>query len=426
MKYTKIIAIIIIFFAIILTIFIVKNLNFSKKASRITIYDKNDSLVFNDYSKEFIGQNKSLDIIAGNNENGFLKYYDKYINYSEIYLTIDDKLQNRLEKSLENSINKIYINNVKEGKPGFDVEGGAAVILDVKTSEVLAMVSCGFKNNLAFENKAISKSFYPGSTFKLVTASAALNENIINEEWSYNCKGVYDYFADYRPTCIYSTKHGNQNIIQAISNSCNCFFFETSRLTGIDYIKKYAKLYGFGAKTGIDLTDEISGTIANSEQSKPFNEKDTIQAGIGQSDNSVTPLQLACYVQAIASKGTKNKPYIVKKIVDRKSGEKVFENKVITEKLNIKEDVFSTLHQGMILASNKKLENENVDIAIKTGTAQGKSGSPDALLIGFFPVENPKIAFAIAIEHGGVSTYLSEIAKDINDYYLGSKQSENN
>ena len=161
-------------------------------------------------------------------------------------------------------------------------------------------------------NRAIAGTYAPGSTFKMISATAALGKGIISPDTVIDCEGVYSYYApDYLYHCWLYTDtgkgHGPLTVSGALAGSCNCFFYEVGRLCGIDLLESYARRFGLGAKTGIELGGEAEGAVASKsarqKRGEGFYAGDTLQVAIGQSDTLVTPLQLAAYVSQIVSGG---------------------------------------------------------------------------------------------------------------------------
>ena len=249
-----------------------------------------------------------------------------------VMLTIDSELQETLEESLKNTVNAI----------GNDCNAGAAVVLDVKSGDVLAMGSYPTYDMSRFSedyealvknesnpmlNRAVSGLYSPGSTFKPLTAIAAIGTGNLTMGEHISCTGVYTAYQDYQPVCwIWSearTTHGSQDVTLAIENSCNVFFYELGRRVGIDNLDEYAKKFGLGEYTGVELTEEAEGHMASPEYKKQVVSNvidrdwfggDTLQAAIGQSYSLFTPIQLANYCATIANGGTRYKVNLIDSI----------------------------------------------------------------------------------------------------------------
>lgn len=357
-------------------------------------------------------------------------------------LTIDSELQRITEQSLANSIEK-----AREGN-GKDCFSGAAVAVEISSGEVLAMASLpGYspmeysKNyNALFNdphtpllNRALGGAYTPGSTFKPLTSIAALEEGLITPNTRIEDLGVYKYYApSYQPTCLIwkntGKTHGSINVSEAIGVSCNYFFYEVGRQLTIDKISHYAKAFGLGQKTGIELA-EADGIVASAEFKESRGEKwypgDTLQAAIGQSDNMYTPAQLASYVSTIINKGTRYSLHLVKDIRSYKTGEIVYENvPSVISNYEIKDETVEAVKDGMRRVTEDgtaKAVFEDFPIAVggKTGTAEVTGGSDTVLFVGFAPYDKPQIAVAVVLEHGATSSYAAQVARDMFEYYLG-------
>ena len=264
-----------------------------------------------------------------------------------VVLTIDSELQKTAEESLEKYINEIAAHGAADGRGmrGEDANAGAAVVIDVNTGEVLALAtypgydpqsfSADYETLLNDEakplwNRAISGTYTPGSTFKPLTAIAGLSTGTITANEKITCEGVYTFYEDYQPKCwIWSeqqTTHGAIDVSRAIAESCNYFFYETGRRTGIETINEYAKRFGLGEKSGIELLEEVKGNVSSPEYKKTLYSKekdqkwvpgDTIQTAIGQSYSSFTPVSLANYAATIANGGKRYQVHIIKSINGR-------------------------------------------------------------------------------------------------------------
>lgn len=376
-----------------------------------------------------------------------------------VVLTIDTNLQRVAEESLARNIQQIAASGEGKEKKGADADSGAAVVIDVKTGDVLALASYPTYDPATFNemytelsndpakplwNRAISGTYAPGSTFKPLTAIAALSTGAISVNEELPCDGVYTAFEDYQPKCwIWSEQqktHGKQNVTTAIENSCNCFFFETGRLTGVDAISEYAKKMGLCEKTGIELSEEVAGNVSNPEYKKTLftNDKDkkwvagdTIQTAIGQSFSTFTPIGLANYAATIANGGTRYRTHIIKRVHSTVDGSLVYENKpdVATE-IEISDDNLNAIKLGMLgvadEGSAKQIFNGYpISVGGKTGTAQTSTkASNNALFITFAPFDKPEIAVAVVIEHGFRGANAAYVARDIYDEYFGLNSGE--
>lgn len=378
-----------------------------------------------------------------------------------VILTIDSNLQRIAEESLERNIKEIASAGAGAERRGGDADSGAAVVIDVNTGDVLALATYpGYDpqnynqnyNTLKNDskkplwNRAISGTYTPGSTFKPLTAIAALSTGAITANEKITCQGVYTFYEDYQPKCwIWSEQHkthGPINVSKAIEDSCNYFFYETGRRTGINAIDEYAKKFGLGEKTGIELSEEVKGnvsspeykkTLYNSEKDKKWVAGDTIQTAIGQSYSSFTPIGLANYAAAIANGGTRYQTHIIKSVHSSKDGSVVCENTpTVSENTGISEDILNAVRSGMKGVTDEGSAKRifagyPIEVGGKTGTAQiSKKSSNNALFISFAPFDKPEIAVAVVIEHGFRGANAAYVARDIFDEYFGLNKEENN
>ena len=254
---------------------------------------------------------------------------------NDVILTIDSKLQATAEQALKNNIERIANGAFGKASPA---DAGVAVVLNVKTGEVLAMASnpdydpSAFVNGIdentwnyyingdtkPLENKAISAMYSPGSTYKMVTALAGLETGAITTTDKIRDTGIYrKYNSSWK--CWKISGHGYLDVSNAIERSCNYFFYELGDRVGIDTLAKYSYYLGLGHKTGIELKGEIPGVLASNEiakqENRVWNPGETISAAIGQSYNTFTPIQMAKYVAMVANRGKKLDVTIVKSII---------------------------------------------------------------------------------------------------------------
>lgn len=376
-----------------------------------------------------------------------------------VVLTIDANLQQVAEESLARNIQRIAAEGEGKENKGADADSGAVVVLDVKTGDVLALASYPTFDPATFNekyaelstdpakplwNRAISGTYTPGSTFKPLTAIAALSTGAITLDQEFECNGVYTHFDDYQPKCWIWTEqyktHGMQNVSKAIENSCNCFFYETGRLTGIDAISEYAKKLGLTEKTGIELKEEVSGNVASPEYKKTVYKDeseqkwwagDTIQAAIGQSCSAFTPIGLANYTATIANGGTRYRTHIIKSVHSTVDGSLIYENTPeVLSKIDISKDNLEAIRLGMFGVADEGSAKQifkgyPISVGGKTGTAQtNKNVSNNALFISFAPFDEPEIAVAVVIEHGYRGANAAYVARDIYDEYFGIKYAD--
>ena len=380
---------------------------------------------------------------------------------STVVLTIDAKLQKIAEDALKKNIQKI-----RKGGFGkkYNAEGGSVVVLDVKTGEVRAMASYPdynpnswvggisqeeykkiIKQNALF-NKSISGAYEPGSVFKMATAIAGLESGVISKTEKINDTGIYKRYNDYQPKCwIYNQSHhghGYVNVEQAIQKSCNYFFFETSYRMGIDKLDKYAKYFGLGMKTGIELPSETAGVLASPKTIKNWSGGRTLQAAIGQ-QSTFSPLQIAKYTAIVANGGKQITPTIVKNILNSDGTEesKSQVKKYVKQKLNLENDDsgnvkiskenIKIVQQGMKSVAQDGgtayniFKNFEMEIGGKTGSAEAPGNKVNAWFTGFAPYDNPQICVVVMVENGGHGNYTAEVVRDLIAEYFGMNINSN-
>ena len=367
-----------------------------------------------------------------------------------VVLTLDAELQRVTEESLARNIQSIR--NSAVGGKGYDCDAGAAVVIDVKTGDLLALASHptydlsrfyeDYQLNLEnsarpFVNRAVSGLYSPGSTFKPLTAIAAMQTGNLRLDEVIRDEGIYRYYEDYQPTCWiwneYQLTHGPQDVTAALENSCNYFFYEVGRRMGIDTLDEYASRFGLGVLSGVELEEESAGHMASPEYKKSVEKSvtsqdwyggDTLQAAIGQSYSLFTPVQLANYAATIANGGTRHKVNLIKSIRSSVDGSVVKEFKPEVEaSIDMAPDVINAVKNGMRRvvdegSASSIFSDYAIQIGGKTGTAQVGGGSNNAIFIAYAPFDNPEIAVAVVLEHGVRGTNAGYIARDIFDSYF--------
>ena len=353
----------------------------------------------------------------------------------DIRLTIDKNVQQEAEKSLLGST-------------------GAVVVLDANTGEVITLASApAFDPNLFARginyrdwqtllndprkpllNRAIQSQYPPGSTFKIVSAIAALEEGVITDSTSFNCSGSINFGRRFR--CWKQGGHGsNIDLYRGIVGSCDVYFYEIGKRISIDKLARYAFDLGLGKPSGIELEGERSGTVPTTEwklnkMKEKWYKGETLNAIIGQGYVTATPIQMARLVSAVVNGGKLYRPYILKDFF--------FENK--TEKrLNLRPENISLLKGALagVVAdgggTGGRARSNLVSIGGKTGTSQviampeKRSANPEeyrdhAWFVAFAPVENPEIAVAVFVEHGGHGgSAAAPIAKNVIEKYFNCK-----
>ncbi|MDD4981044.1 MAG: penicillin-binding protein 2 [Candidatus Omnitrophica bacterium] len=338
-------------------------------------------------------------------------------NGKDIQLTIDLKIQKITEEALRG-------------------RNGSVILMDPDSGEILAMASnpnfspaafinktdASFRNFLnnpdaPLINRAISGVYPAGSVFKVVVAASALEAGKVNSATSFYCPGSTRVGG--QEFACWSTHH-QQNLTEAIANSCNVFFYKTGLLVGAQGIYDYAVKFGFSHPTGIDLPYEASGFVPSPllrkiQRFKKWFEGDTANFAIGQGELLVTPLQVARMMAVLANKGALVTPYIARSV----DGKDISGSRKKTIKVDIKEGTISYIRQGLrsvVVDSSGTaniLSSLPVSVAGKTGTAQVSRGQAHGWFAGFFPFKNPRFVICVFLEHGGSGHAAVVVTKQI-------------
>lgn len=315
--------------------------------------------------------------------------------------------------------------------------GGAAVVLDVRDGGVLALVSEPGYDTGTFSadfaaleadparpllDRAIGGLYAPGSTFKLVTAAAALGEGVLTPESEILDTGRYTYYKSPQPQCwLYRQSgrtHGRETVADAIADSCNVFFYDAGRRVGIERLGAYARALGLGSVTGIELAGERAGSVAGPETTARLGgtwyEGSVLSAAIGQENDRVTPLQLAQMTAALAADGTRWRPHLLRSVEGE--GERAPQR---AGRLALAPEARAAIHEGMVRVVESgslaaAFRDVPVTAAAKTGSAQvAGAEASNAVLVCFAPAEDPQIAVALVAEQGGSGAGLGPVAAAI-------------
>lgn len=367
------------------------------------------------------------------------------------HLTLDLKLQRFAETEMSSMREKI--NRQKGSNPS-----GAVIVMKAGTGEILAMASIpGFDLNPFVSgitanqyNKIINDPLYPmlnraiscaypcGSTFKLITSSASLQEGVCTDKSVFYCPGVF-YLSDHPFYCFVKSGHGTIDFNQAIAQSCDVVFYKLGHSLGINRLRKYAESAGFGRKTGIDLPGETSGLLPDEkwkekEYEEPWYAGDTVNLSIGQGYIEVTPLQMAVATAAVANGGSVVIPYIVSKITDIRDNVILARNPGYAGHYPVSDKFLSAvrkgLRSGVINGSGAGGNSSVVEIAGKTGTAENAPcpenpyGLNHAWFTCFLPYENPDIVITVMFEKSGGfgGSFAAPVAKSIGEEYIKLKK----
>lgn len=369
----------------------------------------------------------------------------------DVYLTINIDMQMVAEQALAENIFKIRDEAIASGKPlsGEDASKGALTAVDSDTGEVLAICSYPTYNLATFNedysalrddpdsplfNRALNGTYAPGSTFKVGVALAALDAGIIEPDTIIDAKGQYEYYDSYQPRCWlylnYGRVHGPINVIEAIQESCNYFFYDVGRQLTIEKMNEYMRHFGLGQPTGIELSEQ-TGVLAgpdyrNDNGLDNWNPGDTLQAAIGQSDNLFTPLQITMYISDILNGGTRYNAHLLYQVCEFGSGTVVYRKKPeAIDSITIDEEYLSVVKAGM----KNVMDNGSaasvfsgyaIPVGGKTGTAQvSATKSDNGIITVFAPFDDPEIVVTCIIEQGSGGTDAGYAVRDVFDYYFG-------
>jgi penicillin-binding protein 2 len=377
--------------------------------------------------------------------SGIEEYYDQYLKGKEGGSQIE----------VNNRGQQVHLLSVREPEGGEDIQltidariqiaaqaaladkRGTIIVLDFDSGEILGMVSSPTYDPHVFVdsksksstgriftdaqapllNRAIKGQFPPGSIFKTIVAMAALSTNKINVNTSFLCPG-YLSLGRQRFRCAHV--HGRQNLLEGIAHSCNVYFFNVGLLLGPDVISKYARMFGFGNITRVDLPFEEKGFVPSTTQrrKKPnpgWYRGDTVNYSIGQGELLVTPLQVVRLITTIGRSGQEIQPHLLKAIGSREMV------KLATVRIiRLKPGIFETLQKGLYEAVHdaggtaRLLNTKDFSIAGKTGTAQSIPGQEDhAWFAGYTTTGQKKIAFCVFLEFGGSSYNAVVVSNDL-------------
>lgn len=355
---------------------------------------------------------------------------------NDLYLAIDEGVQAMAESLLATRRGAVVAIDPDDGgvialvsKPDYDLTdfGGGT------SPEVWNSVNTDSTHPLF--NRATLTRYPPGSTFKMVLASAALQEGVINENWRVQCTGFFHYgtkiFKDHGT-------HGSTNVVEAIQRSCDVFFYQLMLKTGFERWTEYGQQFGFGQPTGIDILEETSGLLPSEEYydrvygKGKWTQGYLVSLAIGQGEVGVSPLQMACYAAALGNRGYYRKPHVVEKIRDKETGQFQI---VVPEsrRINLSDHTWDLIQKGMYGCVNEPggtaftARVQGVAVAGKTGTAQNPHGKDHAWFIGYAPADHPKIAICVLVENAGFGGVVSApIASMCIEQYLYGHLIRNN
>jgi penicillin-binding protein 2 len=369
---------------------------------------------------------------------------------NSVRLTIDSRFQEDLQVMLQNHIywlrtlDQTYDNTTFNYR-GLNTEGGAVAVIEVGTGKILGLATYptydinDYVNNYEavlnteltpLLNRATSGLYRPGSAFKTVTSVAGLYNNVVDRFSTVPCGGIYTFFPDYQPFCHNRGGHGSINVITALRISCNIYYYDIGRRMGIDALVETTNALGIGVNLGLE-TGGPAGRMTTPEVYEqlmgfPLTAGDTIQAAIGQSETLVTPLHLAVAAATIANRGVRYRPYLVDSVWNYDFTELIFETEpqVVSSFAAGRDDVWQATHDGMVSVADfitwpvggasQFMFLPDV-AATKTGTPQAVGDTYNSVIMGYYPANEPEIAFAIILEN---SEFSRNLVRNIIDSYF--------
>lgn len=370
-----------------------------------------------------------------------------------VMLTLDLRLQEKVEEILANTIETI---------DSEDTQGGAVVVQDVNDGSILAMASyptfdlstvySSTENYQKvaddplkpFNNRATKGTYPPGSTFKPLVAIAALEEGLVTPTEKIRDTGYFQLpeeehypYGDWHPQCWYYRQyrqtHGQENLADALRDSCNIYFFTIGHRLGIDRVVEYAEAFGLGQTTGLELGEE-KGWVAGPETSKALNMEwyggNLLNAVIGQDNNMVTPIQLTNYISTLVNGGNRYATHLLKTVKSSDYSSTVYEYEPeLLGTLDLDPENVEAVKKGMWEVANDPESSSSVyfkdlpvEVGAKTGSAQVASNvEANALFVCFAPYDDPQIAISMVVERGASGSKLAQATAEIVKYYFSAE-----
>jgi penicillin-binding protein 2 len=353
-----------------------------------------------------------------------------------LHLTLDAQLQRLLEARMDTLRGGAVVVDCNDGgvlalvsKPDYDLEIFTRIISTETWKQLIN------DPNKPLYDRMVQSLYPPGSTYKLVLAAAALETGIIKPSWKAFCPG-YTWYGRRRFDCWNLGGHGELDLLGAIEQSCNVYFYKLGLKVGLDNWSRFSRLFFFGKSTGIDLIDEKAGFVPDQDYLDQQFGKDRWSKGlilnlaIGQGDLLVTPLQMARLAMIVANEGVYFPFHLFDYLEDPIDGEKKWAVVDSARVQGISKETYKLLKQGMFRVchgahgTGRAAAYQNIQVAGKSGTAQNPHGEAHAWFIGYAPSDNPRIAFCVLVENGGSGGKVAApIAREIiKNYFFRSKE----
>lgn len=384
------------------------------------------------------GQDGTMVIRYDDKGNQIEKYYStEPRGGNDVYLTIDIELQLAAEAGLKENVDMLRYS-----------DAGAVTVLDPNTGKVLAIASYPTYDLSRFDqidyydallqdehlplyNRALQGVYAPGSTYKIGAALAALELGQITESNHVSCEGEYPLY--HKPTCL--ATHGTVDVIDAIRESCNVFFYYLGDAMGVDAMTSYTRGLGLGVATGIELKEQtgiVAGSAYRQQAGLPTWQKgDDLSASIGQSDHGYTPLQLSVYLSTVVNGGTRYRAHVLDSVRTFYTGETLEEETAqVLEKVDFSDATYEILMEGMaqVVSGSTALQDTFSQVPVtvggKTGTAEVEGKRDYAIFSGFAPVEAPEIVVSCIIEEGEHGYSAAHAVARVMEQYFSKKASE--
>jgi penicillin-binding protein 2 len=416
----------------------------------VEIYDKVIDYIFNHIDSDTDFDKKLYRYMINNDEITGRQICQLLLEQNIVEIPDDELAQfdSGAESAFTFMYNRIEQLDITPAQLALDPYSGSIVVTDVNTGDVLALVSypsydnnkmangvdaayyASLREDLAYPllNYATQQKTAPGSTFKIVSSTAAFLEGILTPTDTITCSGIFEKITPSAKCWIYPGAHGAVNVAGGIRHSCNCFFYEVGyRLgivgdtynsdVGLQKLAKYADMYGLSETSGVEIE----------EYSPDVSDTDAVRSAIGHGTNNYTTAGLARYVTTIANSGTCYNLTLVDKIKDNSTGQIVENQAEVRNQIDMDSTYWDVIHTGMrgVVEAKSYYADLSVDVAGKTGTAQENKSRPNhALFISYAPYEAPEISVTVRVANGYTSDYAAQIGKEVYEYYYGLKDEE--
>lgn len=371
-----------------------------------------------------------IEVDALGRQKGILGREDPWPGHN-LVLTLDARLQAKAEELLGEQKGVIILEEVKTGEilamassPTFDPNGFARGLTQDEWEKLRG------DRNYPLTNRAMQGLYPPGSIFKIVTLVCALEEHQVAPLQTFNCKGVF-WISTWPYRCWQSAGHGQVNAHRSLVESCDIYYYHLGLRVKIDKLGRWARVFGYGQATGVDLPNELSGLVPSAQwkertQNMPWFPGNTVMMSIGQGFLLATPLQILDNMVAVANRGIIYRPHLLKTVQSR-SGRLIHEVKpALLAKIPASVESWDLLQRGLLgvvqrrQGTGKRAQLDNILVAGKTTTAQNPHGEDHAGFAAYAPADKPEVAVLIYLENaGGGGSQAAPLARDLLEAYFG-------